>query len=139
MSSGRTRARCWLRWRRPADLLLAGMTEQCVAANVAEYQDIPFVALIFFPARIQNSGLLQSQIAKPAEARYAGHWDYPPLTRELLSDLRAGCSSIEIPLPEIGREHLVDVHVDAAKKRTRVRRAVDHLLVQHRGGLALSM
>lgn len=50
-----------------ADLLLAGMTEQRLAANVAEYHDIPLAALHFFPARIQASGLLHSQIVKLAE------------------------------------------------------------------------
>jgi vancomycin aglycone glucosyltransferase len=67
MTSGQTRARCWHRWRDGADVLLAGMTEQRLAANVAEYQDIPLVALHFFPARIQTSGLLHSQIVKLAE------------------------------------------------------------------------
>jgi hypothetical protein len=33
-----------------ADLLLAGMTEQRLAASVAQYHDIPLVALHFFPA-----------------------------------------------------------------------------------------
>lgn len=50
-----------------ADLLLAGMTEQRLAANVAECYDIPLVALHFFPARIQPSGLLYSQLTKLAE------------------------------------------------------------------------
>ena len=50
-----------------ADLLLAGMTEQRLAANVAEYQGIPLVALHFFPARLQVSGSLHAQITKLAE------------------------------------------------------------------------
>jgi UDP:flavonoid glycosyltransferase YjiC (YdhE family) len=50
-----------------ADLLLAGMNEQRLAANVAKYYDIPLVALHFFPARIQPSGLLHSQLIKLAE------------------------------------------------------------------------
>src|SRR5271156_779919 len=48
-------------------------------------------------------------------------------------------SPAESPLTEVGGEHLVDVDVDATKKRTRIRRGVDHLLVQHCGGFALSM
>jgi vancomycin aglycone glucosyltransferase len=43
------------------------MTEQRLASNVAEYHDIPLVALHFFPARIQPSGLLYSQLTKLAE------------------------------------------------------------------------
>ena len=35
-----------------ADLLLAGITEQTLAANVAEYYGIPLAALHFFPAQI---------------------------------------------------------------------------------------
>jgi vancomycin aglycone glucosyltransferase len=50
-----------------ADVLLAGMTEQRLAANVADYQGIPLVALHFFPARLQLSGLLHSQVTKLAE------------------------------------------------------------------------
>ncbi|MGA9493222.1 MAG: glycosyltransferase [Mycobacterium sp.] len=50
-----------------ADLLLAGMTEQRLAANVAEYQRIPLVALHFFPARLQPSGLLHAEMTKLAE------------------------------------------------------------------------
>jgi len=50
-----------------ADVLLAGMTEQRLAANIAEYQGIPLVALHFFPARLQPSGLLHSQVTKLAE------------------------------------------------------------------------
>jgi vancomycin aglycone glucosyltransferase len=51
-----------------ADLLLAGMMEQRLAANVAEYYDIPLVAVHFFPAQVQPSGLLQAQITKLVEA-----------------------------------------------------------------------
>jgi vancomycin aglycone glucosyltransferase len=50
-----------------ADLLLAGMMEQRLAASVAEYYDIPLVALHFFPAQIQPTGLLHSQITKLVE------------------------------------------------------------------------
>ncbi len=50
-----------------ADLLLAGMNEQGLAANVAEYHGIPLAALHFFPARILPSGWLYSGITKEAE------------------------------------------------------------------------
>jgi vancomycin aglycone glucosyltransferase len=38
-----------------ADLILAGITEQGLAANVAEYYGIPLAALHFFPAEILES------------------------------------------------------------------------------------
>jgi vancomycin aglycone glucosyltransferase len=50
-----------------ADVLLTGMSEQRLAANVADYQGIPLVALHFFPARLQQSGLLLSEVTKLAE------------------------------------------------------------------------
>jgi UDP:flavonoid glycosyltransferase YjiC (YdhE family) len=45
-----------------ADLLLAGMNEQELAANVAQYHGIPLAALHFFPAQIITSGLLYSSM-----------------------------------------------------------------------------
>jgi vancomycin aglycone glucosyltransferase len=39
-----------------ADLLVAGMTEQVPAANVAEYRGIPLAALHFFPSTILQTG-----------------------------------------------------------------------------------
>jgi UDP:flavonoid glycosyltransferase YjiC (YdhE family) len=50
-----------------ADLLLANMNEQRLAANVAECHGIPFAALHVFPARIMPSGWLYSSITKEAE------------------------------------------------------------------------
>jgi UDP:flavonoid glycosyltransferase YjiC (YdhE family) len=51
-----------------ADLLLAGMSEQGPAANIAEYYGIPLAALHFFPARvlILSSEWLYSGITKEA-------------------------------------------------------------------------
>ncbi|KMV20945.1 glycosyltransferase [Mycobacterium heckeshornense] len=49
-----------------ADLLLAGMNEQPVAANVAEYCGIPVAALHFFPP-VLPVGALHSRIVKEAE------------------------------------------------------------------------
>jgi vancomycin aglycone glucosyltransferase len=42
-----------------ADLLVAGMTEQGLAANVAEYYGIPLAALHFFPTLVPCVGLDQ--------------------------------------------------------------------------------
>jgi vancomycin aglycone glucosyltransferase len=50
-----------------ADVLLAGMNEQGLATNVAEYHGIPLAALHFFPARILPSGWLYSGATKEAE------------------------------------------------------------------------
>jgi vancomycin aglycone glucosyltransferase len=50
-----------------ADVLLTGMTEQRLAANIAEYHGIPLVALHCFPARLQPAGPLHEQITKLAE------------------------------------------------------------------------
>ena len=47
-----------------ADLLLAGINEQELAAIVAEYCDIPLAALHFFPARVLSTGVLYSSMTK---------------------------------------------------------------------------
>ncbi|MGO9355471.1 MAG: glycosyltransferase [Mycobacterium sp.] len=50
-----------------ADLLLAHMNDQGLAANVAEYHGVPLAALHIFPARIMPSGWPYSGITKDAE------------------------------------------------------------------------
>jgi vancomycin aglycone glucosyltransferase len=50
-----------------ADLLVTGMNEQRLAANIAEYHHIPLVALHFFPSRIQPSSELKSKLVKLSE------------------------------------------------------------------------
>ena len=50
-----------------ADLLLAGINEQGLAANVAEYYGIPLAALHFFPTQILELGSPQGSVAKQAE------------------------------------------------------------------------
>ncbi len=50
-----------------ADLLVAGMNEQNLAANVAECHGIPLAALHFFPAHLLPTGGLLSNVAKQAE------------------------------------------------------------------------
>jgi hypothetical protein len=47
-------------------------------------------------------------------------------------------SSIEIPLPEIGRKDVVHIHVCAAQEGTGTLGAVNHSLIKHRPGLALA-
>lgn len=50
-----------------ADLLVTGMNEQRLAANIAEHQGIPLVALHFFPSRFQPSGELNSRLITMSE------------------------------------------------------------------------
>ncbi|OBB96424.1 glycosyltransferase [Mycobacterium sp. 852002-40037_SCH5390672] len=50
-----------------ADLLVAGMNEQRLAANVAEHFGIPLAALHFFPADTLELGRLQSDVTSAAE------------------------------------------------------------------------
>jgi vancomycin aglycone glucosyltransferase len=50
-----------------ADVLVTGMNDQRLAANIAEYHHIPLVALHFFPSRIQPSGELKSILVKVSE------------------------------------------------------------------------
>lgn len=51
-----------------ADLLVAGMNEQRLAANVGEHLGIPLAALHFFPAQTLELGRLQSDVSGAAEA-----------------------------------------------------------------------
>jgi UDP:flavonoid glycosyltransferase YjiC (YdhE family) len=50
-----------------ADLLVANLTEQGLAANVAEYHDIPLAALHVFPARMLPFGWMYSGVTQGAE------------------------------------------------------------------------
>jgi UDP:flavonoid glycosyltransferase YjiC (YdhE family) len=50
-----------------ADLLVVGMNEQRIGANIAEWQHIPLVSLHFFPSRIQPTGVLHSQLSRRCE------------------------------------------------------------------------
>jgi UDP:flavonoid glycosyltransferase YjiC (YdhE family) len=47
-----------------ADLVLAGINEQELAANVANYHGIPLAALHFFPAQLLSTGVLYSNMTK---------------------------------------------------------------------------
>jgi vancomycin aglycone glucosyltransferase len=50
-----------------ADLLLAGMTEQGLAANAADYYGIPLAALHVFPTQILEPGSPHGNVAEQAE------------------------------------------------------------------------
>ncbi len=60
-----------------ADMLMAGMNEQRLAANVAEYYGIPLAAVHFFPAPVLELGRLQSYITKEAKTHNAAHLACP--------------------------------------------------------------
>lgn len=50
-----------------ADLLVSGMNEQRLVANIADHHNIPLVALHFFPPRLQPTGVLRSQLSQRCE------------------------------------------------------------------------
>jgi UDP:flavonoid glycosyltransferase YjiC (YdhE family) len=70
-----------------AELLLAGITEQGLAANVAEYHGIPLAALHFYPARILELQWLDWRITQEAESAHRRTLGLPeatgPATRAL--------------------------------------------------------
>jgi UDP:flavonoid glycosyltransferase YjiC (YdhE family) len=70
-----------------ADLLLAGITEQGLAANVADYYGIPLAAVHFYPARILELQWLDWRITKEAESAHRRTLGLPestgPSTRAL--------------------------------------------------------
>lgn len=63
-----------------ADLLVAGMNEQRLAANVAESCGIPLAALHFFPAQLLELGWLQEQLHHEAAAAQRRSLGLPELT-----------------------------------------------------------
>jgi UDP:flavonoid glycosyltransferase YjiC (YdhE family) len=71
-----------------ADLLLAGITEQGLAANVAEYYGIPLAALHFFPTQILELGSPHGNVAEQAERAQRRALGLPettgPSTRRML-------------------------------------------------------
>jgi vancomycin aglycone glucosyltransferase len=50
-----------------ADLVVAGLTEQGAAANIAELQHIPLAALHFFPSQILHEGSPQGGVPMQAD------------------------------------------------------------------------
>lgn len=63
-----------------ADLLLVGINEQELAANVAERWGIPLAALHFFPARVLSTGLLYASMTKEAAGAQRRALDLPEAT-----------------------------------------------------------
>jgi UDP:flavonoid glycosyltransferase YjiC (YdhE family) len=62
------------------DLLIAGMNEQGLAANIAEYHGIPLAAVHFFPMGILPSGWLSSGVTKEAEGAQRRALGLPEVT-----------------------------------------------------------
>jgi vancomycin aglycone glucosyltransferase len=60
-----------------ADLLLAGITEQGLAANVAEYYSIPLAALHFYPVQVLELGWLDWRLTKEAEYAHSASRRHP--------------------------------------------------------------
>ncbi|OMC09432.1 glycosyltransferase [Mycobacterium sp. SP-6446] len=73
-----------------ADLLVAHMNDQMLAANVAEYHAIPLAALHVFPARILASGPLYSGITKDAEVAQRRALGLPEVPGPLAPQLADG-------------------------------------------------
>jgi UDP:flavonoid glycosyltransferase YjiC (YdhE family) len=91
-----------------ADVLLAGMNEQALAANVAEYHGIPLAALHFFPARILPSGWLYSGVTKEAGDAQRRALGLPEAIEPSTQQMEGGSLEIqaydELCLPEVAAE-----------------------------------
>jgi vancomycin aglycone glucosyltransferase len=70
-----------------ADLLLAGITEQGLAANVAEYYRIPLAALHFYPVQVLELGWLDWRITKEAESAHRRALGLPEATDPSMGSL----------------------------------------------------
>jgi UDP:flavonoid glycosyltransferase YjiC (YdhE family) len=88
-------ARAWTEWgttlttlANGADLLVTGKGEQGLAANVAEYYDIPLATLHFFPGGQSRQGGLIGSITKDAEDAQRRALGLPEAT--------GSCESLEI-------------------------------------------
>ena len=55
---------------------MAGITEQGLAANIAEYYGIPLAALHFFPAEILESSGPRGLAKRGLNVPNARHWAY---------------------------------------------------------------
>jgi UDP:flavonoid glycosyltransferase YjiC (YdhE family) len=75
------------------DLLIAGMNEQGLAANVAEYHGIPLAAVHFFPMGILPSGWLSSGVTEEAAGAQRRALGLPEVTEPAT---RVATGSLEI-------------------------------------------
>ena len=78
-----------------ADLLVAGITEQGLAANVAEYHDIPLAAVHFYPMRIIKLQGLDWRLTQEAECAHRRALGLPEATGASAQQMVEG-GSLEI-------------------------------------------
>ncbi len=82
-----------------ADLLLAGITEQAVAADVAEHHGIPLAALHFFPAQVLQGGTVEN--AQSLEIQAYDGLCFPELAAEWADEVDrrpfVGALTLELP------------------------------------------
>ena len=86
-----------------ADLLLAGMNEQGLAANVAEYYGIPLAALHFYPVQVLELGWLDWRITKEAEYAHRRALGLPEATDPSTLPLEIQAYD-ELCLPELAAQ-----------------------------------
>jgi UDP:flavonoid glycosyltransferase YjiC (YdhE family) len=86
-----------------ADLLLAGITEQGLAANVAEYYGIPLAALHFYPVQVLELGWLDWRITKEAEYAHRRALGLPEATDPSTLPLEIQAYD-ELCLPELAAQ-----------------------------------
>jgi UDP:flavonoid glycosyltransferase YjiC (YdhE family) len=86
-----------------ADLLLAGITEQGLAANVAEYYGIPLAALHSFPPQILELRSPHGSVAKQAEHAQRRALGLPEATDPSMGSLEIQAYD-ELCLPELAAE-----------------------------------
>jgi vancomycin aglycone glucosyltransferase len=86
-----------------ADLLLAGITEQGLAANVAEYYSIPLAALHFYPVQVLELGWLDWRITKEAEYAHRRALGLPEAPDPSMGSLEIQAYD-ELCLPELAAQ-----------------------------------
>jgi vancomycin aglycone glucosyltransferase len=86
-----------------ADLLVAGITEQGLAANVAEYHGIPLVALHMYPMAVLELGWLDWRITKEAENAHRRALGLPEATDPSMGSLEIQAYD-ELCLPELAAQ-----------------------------------
>jgi UDP:flavonoid glycosyltransferase YjiC (YdhE family) len=86
-----------------ADLVLAGITEQGLAANVAEYYGIPLAALHFYPVGVLELGWLDWRITKEAEYAHRRALGLPEATDPSMGSLEIQAYD-ELCLPELAAQ-----------------------------------
>ncbi len=87
-----------------ADLLVAGMNEQRLAANVAEFHGMPFAALHFFPARALELGGFQAHVTNVAEGAQREALGLPDGTGSSTGQVLEIQAYEELCVPELAAE-----------------------------------